>query len=153
MPCEAPSTSSRTSAVAVEVFEGDAADPKTVKDQIEKLSRRFRLSHVAIVGDRGMITSARIAEELKPAGLDWISCLRAPQSAALAEDKGSLQMSLFDERDLAEITSPDFPDERLVACRNPALATERAQARGAAAVNRASARACRCCGRQKARQV
>src|SRR6516225_8934375 len=141
MPCEAPSTSSRTSAVAVEVFEGDAADPKTVKDQIEKLSRRFRLSHVAIVGDRGMITSARIAEELKPAGLDWISCLRAPQSAALAEDKGSLQMSLFDERDLAEITSPDFPDERLVACRNPALAAERAQARGAAAVNRASARA------------
>jgi hypothetical protein len=117
--------------IAVEVFEGDTADPKTVKDQIEKLRRRFRLSHVAIVGDRGMITSARIAEELKPAGLDWISCLRAPQIAALAEDQGPLQMSLFDERDLAEITSPDFPGERLVACRNPALAAERARKREA----------------------
>jgi hypothetical protein len=117
--------------VAVEVFEGDTADPKTVKDQIEKLRRRFRLSHVAIVGDRGMITSARIAEELKPAGLDWISCLRAPQIAGLAEEKGPLQMSLFDERDLAEITSPDFPGERLVACRNPALAAERARKREA----------------------
>jgi transposase len=117
--------------IAVEVFEGDTADPKTVKDQIEKLRRRFRLSHVAMVGDRGMITSARIAEELKPAGLDWISCLRAPQIAALAEDQGPLQMSLFDERDLAEITSPDFPGERLVACRNPALAAERARKREA----------------------
>src|SRR6516225_7850699 len=117
--------------VAVEVFEGDTADPKTIKEQVEKLRRRFRLSHVAIVGDRGMITSARIAEELKPAGLDWISCLRAPQIAALAEDRGPLQMSLFDERDLAEITSPDFPGERLVACRNPALAAERARKREA----------------------
>ena len=117
--------------VAVEVFEGDTADPKTVKDQIEKLRRRFRLSHIAIVGDRGMITSARIAEELKPAGLDWISCLRAPQIAALAEDQGPLQMSLFDERDLAEITSADFPGERLIACRNPALAAERARKREA----------------------
>src|SRR5499425_1147752 len=117
--------------VAVEVFEGDTADPKTIKDQIEKLRRRFRLSHVAMVGDRGMITSARIAEELKPAGLDWISCLRAPQIAALAEDQGPLQMSLFDERDLAEITSPDFPGERLIACRNPALAAERARKREA----------------------
>ena len=84
-----------------------------------------------MVGDRGMITSARIAEELKPAGLDWISCLRAPQIAALAEAQGPLQMSLFDERDLAEITSPDFPGERLVACRNPALAAERARKREA----------------------
>ena len=117
--------------VAVEVFEGDTADPKTVKEQIEKLRRRFRLSHVAIVGDRGMITSARIAEELKPAGVDWISCLRAPQIAALAADQGPLQMSLFDERDLAELTSPDFPGERLVACRNPALAAERARKREA----------------------
>jgi transposase len=117
--------------VAVEVFEGDTGDPKTIKDQIEKLRRRFRLSHVAMVGDRGMITSARIAEEFKPAGLDWISCLRAPQNAALAEDQGPLQMSLFDERDLAEITSPDFPGERLVACRNPVLAAERARKREA----------------------
>ena len=68
---------------------------------------------MALVGDRGMITSARITEELAPAGLDWISCLRAPQIAALASDTGPLQLSLFDERDLAEITSPDFPGERL----------------------------------------
>jgi hypothetical protein len=117
--------------VAIEVFEGDTADPQTIRDQVDKLRRRFRLSHVAMVGDRGMITSARIAQELKPAGLDWISCLRAPQIAALAEDQGPLQMSLFDERDLAEITSPDFPGERLVACRNPALAAERARKRAA----------------------
>lgn len=115
--------------VAVEVFEGNTADPHTVRDQIDKLKARFKLSHVALVGDRGMITSARIAEELAPAGLDWISCLRAPQIAALAADSGPLQMSLFDERDLAEISSPDFPDERLVACRNPALAAERARKR------------------------
>jgi Transposase DDE domain len=117
--------------VAIEVFEGDTADPQTIREQVDKLRRRFRLSHVAIVGDRGMITSARIAEELKPAGLDWISCLKAPQIAALAEDHGPLQMSLFDERDLAEITSPDFPGERLIACRNPALAAERARKREA----------------------
>jgi len=84
---------------------------------------------VALVGDRGMITSARITEELAPAGLDWISCLRAPQIAALAADTGPLQFSLFDDRDLAEISSPDFPGERLVACRNPALAKERARKR------------------------
>ena len=117
--------------VAVEVFEGDTGDPQTIRDQVDKLRRRFRLSHVAMVGDRGMITSARITEELKPAGLDWISCLRAPQIAALAADQGPLQMSLFDERDLAEITSPDFPGERLIACRNPALAAERARKREA----------------------
>jgi hypothetical protein len=117
--------------VAVEVFEGDTADPQTIREQVDKLRRRFRLSHVVMVGDRGMITSARIAQELKPAGLDWISCLRAPQIAALVEDQGPLQMSLFDERDLAEITSPDFPGERLVACRNPALAAERARKRTA----------------------
>ena len=115
--------------VAVEVFEGNTADPDTIRDQIERLKRRFKLSHVALVGDRGMITSARIREELAPAGLDWISCLRAPQIAALAADKGPLQPDLFDERDLAEITSPDFPGERLVACRNPALAAERARKR------------------------
>jgi hypothetical protein len=117
--------------VAVEVFEGNAADPQTIKSQIDKLKRRFRLSHVALVGDRGMITTARIADELEPAGLDWISCLRAPQIAALAAEKGPLQLGLFDERDLAEIDSPDFPGERLVACRNPALAEERARKREA----------------------
>ena len=117
--------------VAVEVFEGNTADPQTIKSQIDKLKRRFSLSHVALVGDRGMITTARIEAELAPAGLDWISCLRAPQVAALAADKGPLQMSLFDQRDLAEISSPDFPGERLVACRNPALAEERARKRAA----------------------
>jgi hypothetical protein len=117
--------------VAVEVFEGNTSDPQTIRDQIDKLKRRFRLAHVALVGDRGMITSARIVEELQPAGLDWISCLRAPQIAALAADEGPLQLTLFDERDLAEITSSEFPGERLVACRNPALATERARKREA----------------------
>ena len=117
--------------VAIEVFEGNTSDPQTIGEQIEKLKRRFKLSHVALVGDRGMITSARIGQELKPAGLDWISCLRAPQIAELAADTGPLQPDLFDERDLAEITSPDFPGERLVACRNAALATERARKREA----------------------
>ena len=117
--------------VAVEVFEGNTSDPQTIRDQIDKLKRRFRLAHVALVGDRGMITSARIVEELRPAGLDWISCLRAPQIAALAADSGPLQLTLFDERDLAEITSSEFPGERLVACRNPVLATERARKREA----------------------
>jgi Transposase DDE domain len=115
--------------VAVEVFEGDTSDPQTLREQVDKLRWRFKLSHVALVGDRGMITSARIAQELTPAGLDWISCLRAPQIAALAGEQGPLQMSLFDERDLAEITSPEFPGERLIACRNPTLAAERGRKR------------------------
>jgi hypothetical protein len=117
--------------VAVEVFEGNTSDPQTLRDQIDKLKRRFRLAHVALVGDRGMITSKRITDELQPAGLDWISCLRAPQIAALAADQGPLQLTLFDERDLAEIIAPEFPGERLVACRNPALAAERARKREA----------------------
>ena len=117
--------------MAVEVFEGNTSDPQTIRNQIDKLKRRFKLAHVALVGDRGMITSKRITEELQPAGLDWISCLRAPQIAELAADQGPLQLSLFDERDLVEIRSPDFPGERLVACRNPALAMERARTREA----------------------
>jgi hypothetical protein len=115
--------------VAVEVFEGNTSDPQTIRTQIEKLKRRFKLAHVAMVGDRGMVTSKRITDELQPAGLDWISCLRSPQIAELAAEKGPLQLTLFDERDLAEITSPDFPGERLVACRNPALAAERSRKR------------------------
>jgi hypothetical protein len=139
--------------VAVEVFEGNTGDPKTIRDQIDKLKRRFGLSHVALVGDRGMITTARIADELKPAGLDWISCLRAPQIAALAADTGPLQLGLFDERDLAEISSPDFPGERLVACRNPALAEERARKREAllAATERELARIAEAVRRKPAR--
>jgi transposase len=92
--------------VAAEVFAGDTADPKTLAAQIEKLKRRFALKRVVLVGDRGMITSARIDEELKPAGLDWITSLRAPAIQALAADDGPLQLSLFDGRDLAEITAP-----------------------------------------------
>ena len=84
---------------------------------------------MVLVGDRGLITSARIEEELQPAGLDWITALRAPAIRTLAADGGPLQLSLFDERDLAEIESPDYPGERLVVCRNPALAEERARKR------------------------
>src|SRR5512132_2709941 len=115
--------------VAVEVFDGDTSDPKTLAAQISKLKKRFGLKRVVLVGDRGMITSARIEEELKPAGLDWITALRAPAIQALAADDGPRQLSLFDDRDMAEISSPDFPGERLVVCRNPALATERARKR------------------------
>jgi hypothetical protein len=114
--------------VAVEVFEGNTADPMTLSAQIDKLKARFGLSRVVLVGDRGMITSARIRDELKPAGLDWITALRAPQIRALL-DTGAFQLSLFDERDLAEITSPEFPGERLVVCKNPLLAEERARKR------------------------
>jgi transposase len=114
--------------VAVEVFEGNVADPATLAAQVEKLKQRFHLSHVVLVGDRGMVTEARIETLLKPAGLDWITALRAPSLKALL-DQGSFQLSLFDERDLAEVTSPDFPDERLVVCRNPSLAAERTRKR------------------------
>lgn len=117
--------------VAVEVFEGDTADPATLGEQIDKLKRRFGLRHVVLVGDRGMITAARIRDELRPAGLDWITSLRAPQIQALAEQGGPLQPTLFDERDMAEISSPDWPGERLVVCRNPDLARERTRKRAA----------------------
>jgi len=116
--------------VAVEVFDGDTADPSTLGRQILKLKARFRLDRVVLVGDRGMITSARIRDDLRPAGLDWITCLRAPQIQALAAEGGPLQLSLFDDRDLAEIAAPDaFPGERLIVCRNPLLADERTRKR------------------------
>jgi hypothetical protein len=115
--------------VAVEVFAGDTADPKTLAAQIDKLKKRFALKRVVLVGDRGLITSARIDEELKPAGLDWITALRAPAIQALAAEGGPLQLSLFDDHDMAEIASPDYPGERLVVCRNPLLAQERARTR------------------------
>jgi hypothetical protein len=117
--------------IAIEVFEGDTADPATLAAQIAKLKGRFRLARVVLVGDRGMITAARIGQDLKPAGLDWITALRAPAMVALAGEGGPLQLSLFDQRDLAEITSPDYPGERLVVCRNPDLAAERARKREA----------------------
>jgi transposase len=116
--------------IAVEVFAGNTSDPATLKSQIDKLKDRYGLTRIALVGDRGMITRARIEEDLLPAGLDFITALRAPAIRALAEDGGPLQLTLFDERDLCEIESPDYPGERLVACRNPALAEERARKRG-----------------------
>jgi len=115
--------------VAVEVFEGNLGDPRTLADQVRKLRTRFRLKRVVLVGDRGMITKARIDADLKPAGLDWITALRAPAIKALAAEGGPLQLSLFDERDMAEIVSDDYPGERLVVCRNPELAAERARKR------------------------
>jgi DDE family transposase len=115
--------------VAVEVFEGNIADPMTLSAQIDKLKQRFKLHRVVMVGDRGLLTEARITETLRPAGLDWITALRAPAIKALTTDDGPLQLSLFDHRDMAEITSPDYPGERLVVCRNPLLAEERARKR------------------------
>jgi DDE family transposase len=115
--------------VAVEVFEGNTADPATLATQIGKLKQRFGLKRIVLVGDRGMITEARLDEEIRPAGFDWITALRAPAIHKLAAEGGPLQLSLFDHRDLAEIESPDFPGERLIVCRNPALAAERARKR------------------------
>ena len=114
--------------IAIEVFEGNTADPKTLAAQIDKLKTRFGLSRIALVGDRGMLTSARIRDELRPAHLDWISALRADQIRVLVND-GALQLSLFDEQNLFEISHPDYPHERLVCCHNPALADERARKR------------------------
>ena len=114
--------------VAIEVFEGSTGDPATLGAQVAKLKQRFGLDHVVLVGDRGMITQARIPEDIKPAGLDWITALRAPAIRGLLEG-GAFQMSLFDDRAMAAITSPDFPGERLILCRNHALAAERARKR------------------------
>ena len=116
--------------VAVEVFDGNTADPSTLSAQVAKVKDRFAITRVVLVGDRGMITSARIRDDLKPAGLDWITCLRAPAIKALAGENGPLQLSLFDERDLAEISAPElYPGERLIICRNRDLAAERARKR------------------------
>jgi transposase len=116
--------------IAVEVFDGNTADPTTLSSQVEKLKDRFGVSRVVLVGDRGMITSARIRDDIKPSGLDWISCLRAPAVQALAAQNGPLQLSLFDDRDLAEISAPEmFPGERLIVCRNHDLAAERGRKR------------------------
>ena len=115
--------------VAVEVFTGNTADPKTVASQVTSLRTRFGLSHVVLVGDRGMLTSARIREDLGAShGIQWISALRATQIQKLAKG-GQLQMSLFDKTDLVEIAHPDFPGERLIACYNPLLAEERSRKR------------------------
>jgi len=115
--------------VAIEVFDGNTADPMTLATQVEKLKQRFHLDHVVLVSDRGMITQARLTEDIKSAGLDWITALRAPAIKQLVAG-GALQLSLFDQRDMASITAPDFPGERLVVCRNPDLAAERTRKRG-----------------------
>jgi hypothetical protein len=116
--------------IAVEVFAGNTADPATVAAQVTKLRERFGIEHIVWVGDRGMLTSARIEQVLKPQGMDWVSSLRAPQIAQLAAEHGPFQPSLFDERNLLEVSSEHFPGERLVVCRNPLLAEERARKRG-----------------------
>lgn len=114
--------------VAVEVFAGNTSDPETVGVALERVQERFGLERITMVGDRGMITERRIDEELRPRGVDWITSLRAPTIRKLWK-QGPLQLSLFDERDLAEIRSPEFPGERLICCRNPLLAAERARKR------------------------
>jgi transposase len=122
-------TDSEGCPVAVEVFEGNTGDPKTVAPQVEKLRQRFHLKQLVLVGDRGMLTSARIREDLQPAeGLQWISALKSVQIQQLVRG-GALQLSLFDQRDLAEIEHPSYPGERLIACRNPLLAEERSRKR------------------------
>ncbi len=123
-------TDARGCPVAVEAFPGNTADPATVEAQVDKLRVRFGLTDIVLVGDRGMLTSARIERLKALGGIGWVSCLRAPAIRRLV-DAGDLQLGLFDERDLAEITSPEFPGERLVVCRNPALAQERARKREA----------------------
>jgi hypothetical protein len=115
--------------VAVEVFRGNTGDPDTVGTALDRVQGRFGLERVVMVGDRGMITDARIAEELRPRGVSWITALRSPTIRKLMKESGPLQLSLFDEQDLAEITHGDFPGERLVACRNPLLAEDRARTR------------------------
>jgi hypothetical protein len=115
--------------VAIHVFPGNTGDPSTLPTQIDKVRKRFGIQRVVMVGDRGMITSRRITESMRGVpGVDWITALRADSIKKLAS-QGIIQASLFDERDLAEVTSPDYPDERLVVCRNPLLADERARKR------------------------
>src|SRR5260370_19476667 len=114
--------------VAIEVFAGNTGDPTTVAAQVTKVKDRFGITKLVLVGDRGTLTAARLREDVAPASLDWITALRAPQAKALVRD-GDLQLSLFDVQDLAEITSPDFPGERLVACKNPHLEAEPARRR------------------------
>ena len=116
--------------VAVRVFPGNTADPAAFTAIAGEIKDLAGVDEMAMVGDRGMITSARIRQLKETGGLDWVTCLRAPAIAALAADDGPLQMSLFDQQDLAEISHPDYPNERLIACRNPALAAERARKRG-----------------------
>jgi hypothetical protein len=115
--------------VAIRVFTGNTADPAAFTEAVEMVRGKFGLDDLVMVGDRGMITSARIRALKEATGLSWITCLRAPAIKKLMAEDGPLQLSLFDQQDLAEITSPDFPGERLIACRNPLLAADRARKR------------------------
>jgi hypothetical protein len=115
--------------VAVRVFAGNTADPASFIEAVEVVRGKFGLEQMVMVGDRGMITAARIDALKELEGMGWLTALRAPAIKKLAEDGGPLQLSLFDQQDLAEITSPDYPGERLIACRNPVLAAERARKR------------------------
>jgi len=121
-------TDSEGRPVSVDVYPGNTGDPSTVTDQVHKLRQRFKIERVILVGDRGMLTDTQIDKLRRHPGLGWISALRSNHLSTLVEG-GSLQMSLFDETNLAEISSPDFPDERLVACFNPLLAAERRRKR------------------------
>src|SRR6266516_2685736 len=112
--------------VAVRVFPGNTGDPTAFIEAVEAVREKFGITEAVMVGDRGMITSARIKALKDVPGMAWLTCLRAPAIKKLAEDGGPLQLSLFDQQDLAEISSPDYPGERLIACHNPALAAERA---------------------------
>jgi hypothetical protein len=111
--------------VAVRVLAGNTGDPKAFVQAVDVVREKFGITDVVMVGDRGMITSARIKALKDTPGMAWVTCLRAPAIRKLAEDGGPLQMSLFDTQDLAEISSPDYPGERLIACHNPILAEER----------------------------
>jgi hypothetical protein len=115
--------------VAVRVFAGNTGDPKTFPQAVDAVRGTFGLRQMIMVGDRGMITSARIKDLKTLEGMAWVTCLRGPAIKKLMADGGPLQLSLFDEQDLAEISSPDYPGERLIACRNPFLAAERARKR------------------------
>jgi len=134
--------------ISVEAFPGNTADPATLESRLDDLQGRFGIERLVLAGDRGMLTSARIEHLRERGGIDWISALRAPAIRGLVEE-GVVQLSLFDERDLAEVSSPDFPGERLVVCRDPALAAERARKREAllatteAALGRVAARVAR----------
>jgi transposase len=115
--------------VAIKVFPGNTSDPESFKTAISKIRSNFRLKEIVFVGDRGMITKTRIEDLRELEGAGWVTALKAPDIAALAADDGPLQMSLFDDQDFAEISHPDYPGERLVCCRNPALALSRAHKR------------------------
>ena len=121
-------TSADGTPIAIEVFAGNTGDPKTVTSQVQKVRERFGITHVCLVGDRGMLTKARLKEDVLPAELDYLTALRAPEIKSLVEG-GAIQLSLFDETDLFEIVHPDYPQERLVCCKNPLLATERSPKR------------------------